>query len=53
MLTLKVGAIIILLKNVDSRQGLCNGTRLIIQALTENIISATICTGKNRGKIVF
>jgi hypothetical protein len=35
LLKMKVGAVIILLKNIDSRQGLCNGTRLIIRALRE------------------
>ena len=33
VLKLKVGAIIILLKNMDSRKGLCNGTRLLIRGL--------------------
>ncbi len=29
-LKLKVGAIVILLKNINSRQGICNGIRLLI-----------------------
>ncbi|XP_057381787.1 uncharacterized protein LOC130704353 [Daphnia carinata] len=53
ILELKVGAIIILLKNIDSRQGLCNGTRLIIKTLTDNLIHATIAAGKNKGHNVF
>ncbi|XP_045023379.1 ATP-dependent DNA helicase pfh1-like [Daphnia magna] len=53
ILELKVGAIIILLKNIDSRQGLCNGTRLIIKSLTDNLIHATIAAGKNKGHNVF
>ncbi len=48
-LQLKVGAIVILLKNIDSRQGLCNGTRLLITFLTDNVIVATIAAGKNKG----
>ncbi|XP_057375141.1 ATP-dependent DNA helicase PIF1-like [Daphnia carinata] len=53
VLELKVGAIIILLKNIDSRQGLCNGTRLIIKSLRDNLIHATIAAGKNKGHNVF
>ena len=40
ILQLKVGAIVILLKNIDSALGLCNGTRLIIKGLRPNIIVA-------------
>ncbi|XP_046655037.1 uncharacterized protein LOC124348808 [Daphnia pulicaria] len=53
VLKLKVGAIIILLKNIDSRKGLCNGTRLIIRALRENLIVADIASGKNKGHTVY
>ena len=52
-LRLKVGALIILLKNIDTRNGLCNGTRLFIRGLSENIIIATIATGKHKGTNVF
>jgi hypothetical protein len=48
ILKLKIGAIIILLKNIDSRRGLCNGTRLIVKQLLPNIIAADIATGKNK-----
>ena len=52
-LHLKVGAVVILLKNIDTRQGLCNGTRLIIKSLTDNLIVANIASGKNKGHSVF
>ncbi|XP_045035977.1 ATP-dependent DNA helicase PIF1-like [Daphnia magna] len=52
-LKLKIGAIVILLKNIDSRQGLCNGTRLIIKALSGNLIVAEIAAGKHKGHNVF
>ena len=52
-LKLKVGAIIILLKNMDFNKGLCNGTRLIINGLSENLIFATIATGKHKDSCVF
>ncbi|XP_045025503.1 ATP-dependent DNA helicase pif1-like [Daphnia magna] len=52
-LKLKVGAIIMLLKNIDSRRGLCNGTRLVIKQLRQNVIVAAISSGKNKGLCVF
>ncbi|KZS04859.1 ATP-dependent Helicase-like protein [Daphnia magna] len=52
-LKLKIGAIVLLLKNIDSRQGLCNGTRLIIKALSGNLIVAEIVAGKHKGQNVF
>ena len=51
-LKLKVGAIVILLKNRDSSRGLCNGTGLIVKELGPNLIVATIAAGKNEGSIV-
>ncbi|XP_045031967.1 ATP-dependent DNA helicase pif1-like [Daphnia magna] len=52
-LKLKTGAIIILLKNITSRKGLCNGTRLIIRTLALNLTVADIAAGKNKGHTVF
>ena len=53
LLKMKVGAVVILLKNIYSRQGLCNGTRLIIRALRDNLIVAEIAAGKNKGHVVY
>jgi hypothetical protein len=50
-LNLKVGVIVILLKNIDSRYGLCNGTQLLIKFLTD-VIVATIITGKHKDRTV-
>jgi hypothetical protein len=52
-LKLKIGAIVILLKNIDSRQGMCNGTRLIVEELRDNVILAAIAAGKHKGRKVF
>jgi PIF1-like helicase/Helitron helicase-like domain at N-terminus len=52
-LVLKKGAIIMLLRNINSNRGLCNGTRLIVQQMHENFINATVLTGTAKGQIVF
>ena len=52
-LTLKVGCPIILLRNLDASDGLCNGTRLIVTALKERVIEAKILSGVHAGKSAF
>ena len=41
-----------LLRNLSIRGGLCNGTRLIIQDVTERLIIAKIANGAAVGRIV-
>ena len=48
-LKLKVGTPIMLLRNLDQTDGLCNGTRLIITKLGSNVIEAEVITGPNLG----
>ena len=52
-LKLKVGMIVILLRNINLAQGLANGTRLIIRHLSQNVIQAEIVTGADgvRGRL--
>jgi ATP-dependent DNA helicase PIF1 len=52
-LQLKVGAIIMLLRNINLSNGLCNGTRLQIVNLSQNIICAKILTGPCIGETFF
>lgn len=52
-LIVKENAPIILLRNIDPPEGLCNGTRLICRSLNPNIIDAVISCGEFSGKQVF
>ena len=45
-LFLKVGSIIMLLRNLNMHSGLCNGTRLIVKELHDNLIVAETITIK-------
>ncbi|GJV90073.1 ATP-dependent DNA helicase PIF1-like protein [Tanacetum coccineum] len=51
-LSLKKELPIMLLRNVNPCQGLCNGTRLIITKLGEFVLKAKILTGSNLGDTV-
>lgn len=48
-LFLKVGVPVILMRNIDQAAGLCNGTRLLVNELGNNVIGATVLTGTNIG----
>src|SRR5271170_4746380 len=52
-LKLKLGVPIILLRNLNPSEGLCNGTRLICHGFQSKVINAKIITGSHIGKRVF
>jgi hypothetical protein len=52
-LKLKVGTVVLLLRNLNPEKGLGNGTRLIVVQLLPNVIVAKIISESHRGDIVF
>ncbi|XP_057246786.1 uncharacterized protein LOC104899231 [Beta vulgaris subsp. vulgaris] len=50
---LKVGAPVMLLRNIDQTSGLCNGIRLVVKHLGNRVIKATVISGSNVGEKVF
>jgi len=51
VLQLKVGSVIIMLHNIN-QPGLCNGIRLAVKKLMNNVIEATILQGKYKGDVL-
>lgn len=52
-LLLKINTPIMLIRNINQKEGLCNGTRLMVSQLLSNVIEASIITGTSIGKKVF
>lgn len=52
-LNLKIGCVIMLLRNLNTKRGLCNGTRLAVTKLKPNLIIAKVLTGTAENEIVF
>ncbi|KAL4569268.1 hypothetical protein LXL04_024904 [Taraxacum kok-saghyz] len=52
-LVLKVGIPVMLLRNIDQKAGLCNGTRLLVLALGNRVVEAEIISGSNIGTRMF
>jgi ATP-dependent DNA helicase PIF1 len=53
VLQLKVGAPILLLRNLNLQKGLCNGTRLVVTQISRRVIEAEIITGPYAGDKAF
>lgn len=52
-LVLKVGVPVMLLRNIDQKNGLCNGTILQVISLRNRVIEAQVISGTNTGNRVF
>lgn len=52
-LKLKIGAPIMMLRNLNLAGGLCNGTRMIVTQIYSRLIQAKIITGTRMGEKVF
>jgi hypothetical protein len=52
-LELKVGCPVMLLRNLDPSQGLCNGTRLLITRTSTHVLEGHILGGEHDGNPVF
>ena len=51
-LTLKVGAPLLILRNLSVQDGVCNGTRAVILELNNRVIKARILGGSHAGDII-
>ncbi|XP_021971453.1 ATP-dependent DNA helicase pif1-like [Helianthus annuus] len=52
-LVLKVGVPVMLMRNIDQKNGLCNGTRLKVISLGKRVIEAEVISGSNIGARTF
>jgi hypothetical protein len=50
---IKIGAIIMLLRNLNTKRGLCNGTRMIVTNTQPNLIVAQVLSGRAKDQSVF
>ena len=45
-LILKVGSVVMLMRNMSIKHGLCNGTRLVVKKMMPNVLDCEIIMGK-------
>ncbi|XP_057717893.1 uncharacterized protein LOC130932562 [Arachis stenosperma] len=52
-LVFKIGVPVMLLRNIDQSNGLCNGTGMQVKRLGDHIIECVILAGRNTGEVIF
>ena len=52
-LTLKIGCPVMVLRNIDPSQGICNGTRGVVTRMQSRVIEIRLLTGEFKGKKAF
>ena len=52
ILTLKEGMPLMLLRNINPREGLCNGTKLVFEAAIDNKVLRCVVSGSNRTVLI-
>ncbi|XP_058746544.1 uncharacterized protein LOC131619471 [Vicia villosa] len=52
-ISLKVGTPVMLMRNIDQLEGLCNGTRVMVTKMANHVIEAKIMAGKSCGNLVY
>ena len=50
LLIVKVGAVMMLLRNLNPKKGMCNGTRILITKTSTRLLHGVILTGDFHGK---
>ncbi|XP_058775057.1 uncharacterized protein LOC131649304 [Vicia villosa] len=50
---LKVGTPVMLMRNIDQSEGLCNGTRVMITKMANHVLEAKVMAGKGVGNTVY
>ena len=53
ILTLTPGAVIILLRNLDTQAGICNGARAIVKACHPRVLDVVLLTGRAKGMRIY
>ena len=50
-LRIRVGALMIVMRNYAPKKGLCNGTRVVVRGVWRRLLQVQIVTGAARGNI--